>query len=70
MRMTMLAAVAAIGFGFAGSATVSAAPVYGPALVNAADTLDMTQNVWYRYHYRYWGGGGRGWCFYHPYRCR
>ena len=68
MRMTMLAAIAAIGLGFAGSSTVSAAPAYGPGLGAAAGTLDMTQNVWW-YRYHYWRGGGRGWCYYHPRRC-
>jgi hypothetical protein len=72
--MTMLAAVAAIGLGFAGATTVSAAPVYGPALSSAADTVDMTQNVWWRgrgwgWRGYGWRGGGGGWCYWHPRRC-
>jgi hypothetical protein len=84
MRMTMLAAVAAIGLGFAGASTVSAAPVYGPALGTAAGTVDLTQNVWGHWGGRGWGGGWRGrgwgggwgwrggggnWCYWHPRRC-
>jgi hypothetical protein len=68
MRKMMLAAVAVIGLGFAGSAPVSAAQVYGPALSAAAGTLDMTQNVWWRRGYG-WGWHRRGWCYYHPRRC-
>ena len=68
MRTTILAAIAVMGLGFVGSVTVSAAPVYGPALSTAAETLDMTQNVWWRRGYG-WGWRGRGWCFYHPRRC-
>ncbi len=70
MRKTILTAVAVIGLGFVGSVTVSAAPVYGPALSAAAETLDMTQNVWWRgYGWRGYGWRGRGWCYYHPRRC-
>jgi len=67
MRTTLLAAVAVIGLGFSGSTVVSAAPAYGPGLSAAADTLDMTQNVWWRYRYHYYRGGS--WCWRHPRRC-
>src|SRR5262249_8949797 len=49
MRTMMLAAVAVMGLGSIGSVPASAAPVYGPALSAAAETLDMTQNVWWHY---------------------
>src|ERR1700730_3451617 len=66
MRATILAAITAIGLGFAGSMTAVAAPVYGPALGAAAEALDMTQHVWWRYGYH---GHRGGWCWRHPRRC-
>jgi hypothetical protein len=66
MRATILAAITAIGLGFAGSMTAVAAPVYGPALGAAAENLDMTQHVWWRYGYH---GHHGGWCWRHPRRC-
>jgi hypothetical protein len=66
MRKTILAAVAVAALGFAGSAAVSAAPVYGTSLGTAAATLDLTQNVrwWHRGFVRHgW------WCARHPFRC-
>src|SRR5260370_3469468 len=57
MRKMILAAVAVIGFGFVGSATVSAAPGYGPALGAAAQTLGITQKVSWRQSYHSYRGG-------------
>jgi len=66
MRTMILAAITAIGLAFVASATAVPAPVCGPALSTAAETLDMTQNVWWHYHYRWYRGG---WCWRHPRRC-
>jgi hypothetical protein len=66
MRTIILAAITAIGLGFAANATAVAAPVYGPALGAAAEALDMTRNVWWHYRYRWYRGG---WCWRHPRRC-
>jgi hypothetical protein len=66
MRAMMLVAITTIGLGIAGSVTAVAAPVYGPSLNTAAETLDMTQNVWWHYRYHWYRGG---WCWRHPRRC-
>jgi hypothetical protein len=69
MRMTMLAAIAALGLGIAGSTTVLAAPLSGPGVGTAAGAADMTQHVWWHYHYHYHWWRGGNWCWRHPYRC-
>jgi hypothetical protein len=72
MRMRLLAAAAVIGFGIAAASTASAAPVYGNAPSTASAAVDLKENVWWRrWGYRRYGyyGYGRGWCYWHPYRC-
>jgi hypothetical protein len=56
MRMTIFAAIAAIGFGFVGSSTVSAAPAYGTSMGAAAVSLDLRQEA-YAGRHRYYGYG-------------
>jgi hypothetical protein len=45
MRSTIVAGLAAIGLGFAGTAASLAAPVNGAAINDAAGTLQMTEQV-------------------------
>ena len=54
MRGTLLAVIAAAGIGLAGTAGVSAAPINGAAIGNAANE---TSNVEQVQHWR-WGSGG------------
>jgi hypothetical protein len=55
MRMAIFAAIAAIGFGFVGSSTVSAAPAYGTSMGAAAASLDLRQDAYagHRWYYGY-----------------
>ena len=57
MRGILLAMLVAAGIGLVGSAGVSAAPISGAAIgdaANAANTVEQVQ------HWR-WGSGGPGW---------
>jgi hypothetical protein len=48
------------------------------AIVTDSDTTAKVEQVWWRgrgWHrgygwHRGWGWRGRGWCYWHPYRCR
>jgi hypothetical protein len=66
-RVTLLAAVAAIGLGMAIPSNTSAAPINAPAIANAADQANAVENVWWRR----WGPlpSWWAWCRWHPYRC-
>jgi hypothetical protein len=55
MRRTLLAVIAAAGIGLAGTTGVSAAPINGSAIGNAADAASQVETV---QHWR-WGSGGR-----------
>lgn len=57
MRAILLAVIAAAGIGLAGSAGVSAAPINGSAIGQAADATNQIETV---QHWR-WGSGGRRW---------
>jgi hypothetical protein len=67
MRMTLLAAAAVIGLGFATPHIASAAPAYGTAIHDAAAKVDLTQDVWWHRWHRW--GWRRGFCWRHPYAC-
>ena len=54
MRATLLAVVAAAGIGLAGASGVSAAPINGFAIGQAADATNQIETV---QHWR-WGSGG------------
>ena len=56
MRGILLAMLVAAGVGLAGSAGVSAAPINGAAIGNAADAANQVTTV---QHWR-WGSGGGG----------
>ena len=63
MREILLAMLVAAGIGLVGSAGVSAAPVNGGAIGNAADAASPVETV---QHWRWgsggrWGGGGGHW---------
>ena len=57
MRGTLLAVVAAAGIGFAGVGGLSAAPINGSVIGEAADAASQIETV---QHWR-WGSGGRRW---------
>ena len=52
VRTSILAAIAAIGFGLCGASTASAVPANGAAINQAAPKAEV-QKVWYR-RYRYY----------------
>ena len=54
MRATLLAVIAAAGIGLAGTAGVSAAPISGSGLGNAADAATNVETV------QHWRWGSRG----------
>jgi hypothetical protein len=59
MRSTIVAVLAAVGFGFVGTSASLAAPVNGAVINDAATTLQMTEQVhcvpgWPHHHPRYW----------------
>jgi hypothetical protein len=54
MRMIVIAAVAALSLGFAGTAGASAAPASGTAIRTAAVQSTLTQNVWWHHHHWWW----------------
>ena len=54
MRKTLLAGIAAAGIGLAGSAALSAAPINGSVIGQAADATNQIETV---QHWR-WGSGG------------
>ena len=56
MRGILLAMLVAAGVGFIGTAGVSAAPINGAAIGNAADAASPVEQV---QHWR-WGSGGYG----------
>ena len=58
MRGTLLAMLVAAGVGLAGTAGVSAAPINGAAIGNAANTANTVEQV---QHWRYGSGGHRRW---------
>src|SRR5258708_35384809 len=58
MRATLLAVVAAAGIGLAGANGVSAAPINGAAIGQAADTTNQVETV---QHWRWGSGGHRRW---------
>ena len=58
MRATLLAVIAAAGIGLAGTAGVSAAPISGSGLGNAADAATNVETV---QHWRWGSGGGGHW---------
>jgi hypothetical protein len=68
MRGILFAMLVAAGLGLAGSANVSAAPISGPGILNAAGTMDSVEQVqfwrWghgrWRSHYRWGSRGGIG----------
>ena len=57
MRGILLAMLVAAGIGLVGSAGVSAAPINGAAIGNAADATSPVETV---QHWR-WGSRGGGW---------
>ena len=61
MRGILMAAVVAVAFGLAGAAPAGAVPANGVVIDQAANTLDVTENVHCR-PYRHWHrwGYGRG----------
>ena len=60
MRGILLAMLVAAGIGLVGSAGVSAAPINGAAIGNAADAASPVETV---QHWR-WGSGGGRWAGY------
>ena len=56
MRGILLAMLVAAGIGLVGSAGVSAAPINGAAIGNAADAASPVETV---QHWRWGSGGGR-----------
>ena len=58
MRATLLAVVAAAGIGLAGASGVSAAPINGFAIGQAADATNQIETV---QHWRWGSGGHRRW---------
>ncbi len=58
MRATLLAVVAAAGIGLAGASGVSAAPINGAAIGQAADATNQIETV---QHWRWGSGGHRRW---------
>jgi len=58
MRATLLAVVAAAGIGLAGASGVSAAPINGLAIGQAADATNQIETV---QHWRWGSGGHRRW---------
>ena len=58
MRATLLAVVAAAGIGLAGANGVSAAPINGAAIGQAADATNQIETV---QHWRWGSGGHRRW---------
>ena len=58
MRGILLAMLVAAGIGLAGSAGVSAAPINGAAIGNAANETSQVQQV---QHWRWGSGGHRRW---------
>ena len=56
MRGIFLAMLVAAGIGLAGTASVSAAPINGAAIGNAADAANPVETV---QHWRWGSGGGR-----------
>ena len=58
MRGILLAMLVAAGIGLVGSAGVSAAPINGAAIGNAADETSQVQQV---QHWRWGSGGGGHW---------
>jgi len=58
MRGILLAMLVAAGIGLAGSAGVSAAPINGAAIDNAADATSPVETV---QHWRWGSGGGGHW---------
>ena len=65
MRATLLAVVAAAGIGLAGAGGVSAAPINGLAIGQAADATNQIETVqhwrWGSGGHRRWGSGGGHW---------
>ena len=58
MRGILLAMLVAAGVGLVGSAGVSAAPINGAAIGNAADAASTVETV---QHWRWGSGGHRRW---------
>jgi hypothetical protein len=58
MRATLLAVVAAAGIGLVGASGVSAAPINGAAIGQAADATNQIETV---QHWRWGSGGHRRW---------
>ena len=58
MRGILLAMLVAAGIGLVGSAGVSAAPINGAAIGNAADATSPVETV---QHWRWGSGGHRRW---------
>jgi hypothetical protein len=85
MRVRLLSVITAIGIGVLGTSASFAAPAAGAAIRQAATTSDLTQKAYWHggwgwhhgWHHGWgwrggwhrWAWGGRGWCYYHPYRC-
>jgi hypothetical protein len=70
MKALLLSVTAAVGITVLGMSSSIAAPAAGAALEKAMSGNELTQQVWWgghRWHWRH--GWGRGWCYYHPYRC-
>jgi hypothetical protein len=65
MRGILLAMLVAAGVGLVGSAGVSAAPINGAAIGQAADTTNAVEQVqhwrWGSGGHRRWGSGGGHW---------
>jgi hypothetical protein len=65
MRGILLATLVAAGIGLAGTAGVSAAPINGAAIGNAANETNQITTVqhwrWGSGGHRRWGGGGGHW---------
>jgi hypothetical protein len=63
MRALVLATTVAMGIGLLGVSGASAAPANGIVIGQAASVEPLTQQVWYRWHYRWrhcwWRGGYR-----------
>jgi hypothetical protein len=58
MRGTLLAMLVAAGVGLAGTAGVSAAPINGAAIGDAANSTSTVEHV---QHWRWGSGGGGHW---------
>jgi hypothetical protein len=60
MRKILVATLIAGGIGFAAAPGATAAPISGPAVRDAATTIDQTTPVGHSRHRSHWRWGSRG----------